>query len=59
MKAPPKVLLHDQKVVVQRIDETSISQIQLEIGQLEGEEKRGKVAIKGGEGQQKKGLENY
>ena len=40
MKAPPKILIHDQKVVVQRIDETNISQIQLEIGQLEGEEKR-------------------
>ena len=54
MEAPPKVLHHDQKVVVQRMDGTSIPQIQLEVGQLEGEEK---VAIKEGEGQQKGCLE--
>ena len=50
VEAPPKVLHHDQKIVVQRMDGTSIPQIQLEVGQLEGEEK---VAIKEGEGQQK------
>lgn len=40
MKTPLKVLIHDQKVAMQRVDETNISQIQLGIGQLEGEEKR-------------------